>query len=392
MRVLECSSQTEGWPQVLAFIDKALECRSFLAAFDGNGTALPQFGGQRSAQDLGGLLEQIETEDGPSALQFLLSEASLFFPYCKTSLDRPHTGNTEVSEPAAHQSTLTEETSANANGQNVEDQLKKLRRAPGLVSPIWRTDRSTILFGCLFTSHHPQTIDVALARETFREIVKALAPGLNLHFQLEQQRQNSQFNRVLLSASDSPAVLINSDRDILAQTPTCLEALRRADAATQQRQKLLVKNKQLDAALLELAVANRHTPDRPVPGVGKYPQRAICVAGPDGLLKRILIKTVYPTPPSSDRFAPPLFILRLSETRDVPKDVEKCLQDHFDLSQSEAHLARHLTVTGSMNATVEDLGITRNTAKTHLRRIYEKTGNNTQLQLAKLVHRLAQLF
>lgn len=392
MRVLECSSQTEGWPQVLDFIDRTLECRSFLAEFDGTGAALPHFGGHRPAQDLGLLLKQIETEEGRDALQFMLSEASLYYPYCKTSLDRSNTGKEVFTDLAVQQSNPANENSSDETGKDIHDPLINLRLAPGLVSPIWRTDKSTILFGCLFTSHHPHSIDVALARDTFRNIVKALAPGLNLHFQLEKHRQNNQFNRVLLSATDNPAVLINTDRDILAQTPTCLEALTRSDTATQQRQKLVVKNKQLDAALLELAVATRHAPDRPVPGTEKHPQRSVCVVGPDGLLKRILIKTVYPTPPSPARFAAPLFMIRFTETKDVPQDVEKCLQDHFDLSQSEAHLARHLTMTGSMNATVEDLGITRNTAKTHLRRIYEKTGNNTQLQLAKLVHRLAQLF
>jgi len=88
-----------------------------------------------------------------------------------------------------------------------------------------------------------------------------------------------------------------------------------------------------------------------------------------------------------------VFLIKVAETReDLPAEVEACLQTHYDLSQSEAHLARHLTMTGSLTATVGDLGISRNTAKTHLRRIYEKTGINTQLQLAKLVHRLAQLY
>ena len=392
MRVLECSSQTEGWPHVLDFIDQALDCKSFLAEFDGSGAPSAQFGGHRPAQDFAGLLQQIETEHGQTALQFLLSEASLFYPYCKTSLDRRQAAKdsfTSVSPPPVMPAT---ETSGGGSDSPAADPLNKLRIAPGLVSPIWRTDGSTILFGCLFTTHSPDTIDVAIARETFRGIVKALSPGLNLHFQIEQQRLNNQFHRVLLSATDNPAVLVNADRDILAQTPTGLEALARTETAHHLRQKLLVKDKQLDAALLELAVATRHVPDRPVSSGEKHPQRSLCVTGPEGLLKRIVIRTVYPAPPSPDQYVAPMFILTLAETKDVPVEVEKCLQDHFDLSQSEAHLARFLTMTGSMNATVDSLGITRNTAKTHLRRIYEKTGVNTQLQLAKLVHRLAQLF
>jgi len=376
IRVLECSTQSEGWPQVLSFIDKALDCRSFLAEFDGDGKPLPHFGGQRPAQDLGSLLRHIETEGGCNALQFLLSDASLHYPYCKTSLTRVQ----------------REEPLPNGSAPGRAEQQKTLQRSPGLISPIWRTDGSTILFGCLFTAYTPDSIDVARASETFRSIVKALAPGLNIHFQIEKAHQDNQLQRLLLSAVDGPAVLVSADRDLLAQSPNALETLAKTDTAVQRRQKLLVKNKKLDAALLELAVATRQLPEGRPQRTETLPHRSFCIAGADGFLKRIVIKTVLPDARGPGRSGEPVFLIRLSEASDIPGGVEKCLQDHFDLSQSEAHLARHLTLTGSMSTTIDHLGITRNTAKTHLRRIYEKTGVNTQLQLARLVHRLAQLF
>ncbi|MCK7610882.1 helix-turn-helix transcriptional regulator [Roseibium sediminicola] len=367
----------------MAFIDKALGCKSFLAEFDGDGKPLPHFGGQQSAQDLGTLLGRIETEGGRNVLEFLLSDASLHYPYCKTSLTRgvreTPTLNGSNGEPAG------------ANG-NLPDRQTILRQAPGLISPVWRADGSTILFGCLFTAHTPDTIDVGLASETFRGIVKALTPGLNIHFRIEKERQDSLCQRMLLSEVDGPAVLLSEDRTILAQTPGAADALARADAAAQERRKLLVKNKKLDAALLELAVATRQQTGGHPPVTESVPQRSFCISDANGFLKRLQIKAVVPVAEKPARPAEPMFIVRLSETSDVPEGVEKCLQDHFDLSQSEAHLARQLTLSGSMNATVDALGITRNTAKTHLRRIYEKTGVNTQLQLARLVHRLAQLF
>jgi len=377
---------------VLDFIDRTLDCRTFLAEFDGDGAALPHFGGERPAQDLRDILEQIETEGGRNALEFLLTEASLYYPYCKTSLDRSNTGKAALTGLPEQTNPEQQEEPVSRQAEHSPDLDETLRRAPGLVSPIWRTGTSTILFGCLFTTRDPQTIDVALARDTFGHLVKALAPGLNLHFQMERQRQENQFQRLLLTAAEGPAVLVNTDRDILAQTPSAMDVLVKSEAALQHRQKLQVKNKQLDAALLELAVATRHPPNRPVPGSEKHPQRAVCFTDPDGALKRVVVKAVYQAAALPEQPAAPMFIIRLSETRELPKDIEKFLQDQFDLSQSESHLARHLTMTGSMGATVEDLGITRNTAKTHLRRIYEKTGVNTQLQLARLVHKLAQLF
>ncbi|WP_269583425.1 helix-turn-helix transcriptional regulator [Roseibium sp. Sym1] len=388
MRVLECSTQSDGWPQVLDFIDETLGCTSFLSEFDENGTPQPRFGGTPPAETLGQVLQRIETEGGRTALQFLLSEAALFYPYCKTTLAR----NAPASDPSKDHApdTVASQTPSQmeaADGSSAED---KLHMAPGLVSPIWRSGRSTILFSCFFSSHDLDAIDTDTASETFRTIVKMLEPGLNIHFEMEKKRLDNEHQRLLLSSAEGPALLVNADRDILAWTPSALEALARADIASQARQTLLVKNKQLDAALLELAVATRQHPDRQSGIAGPPPQRSVFIADPEGFLKRVTISTVIPAHPAHNQSA--MFVVRLVETRELSGEIEKCLQDHFDLSQSEAHLARHLTVTGSMNATADDLAITRNTAKTHLRRIYEKTGVNTQLQLAMLVHRLAQLF
>jgi len=376
IRVLECSSQAAGWLQVLEVIDRALDCRSFLAEFDGDGLPLPHFGGQQPARDLGLILQQIETEGGRNALQFLLSDASLYYPYCKSSLT----------------SSLQEEPSSTALALDDEAQQRTLQLSPGLISPIWRTGRSTILFGCVFTAHTQDMIDVAQASETFQGLVKALKPGLDIHFQFEKEHLEYQFQRLLLSIVDGPAVLVSAERDILAQTPSAVEVLTRTDTAAQGRHKLLIKNKKLDAALLELAVTTRQHVSGRAPHLQALPHRSFCVNDTDGFLKRILVKAMLPATTRTGRPSETVFLITLTETSEVPGEVEKCLQDHYDLSQSEAHLARYLTLTGSMNTTIDDLGITRNTAKTHLRRIYEKTGVKTQLQLARLVHRLAQLF
>jgi len=386
IRVLECSPQSQGWPQILDFIDRALDCKSFLAEFDDLGVPTTRFGGQRRACQLGSILQAIETEGGRSAFQFLLSEASLFYPYCKTTLAggrplriRPGCGRGDTGAVG--------ETPEAPEIENEE----RMRGAPGLISPIWRTGNSTVLFGCLFTAHTPESIDAATTGETFQTIVQALGPGLSIYFQMEQERLDSRYQRLLLSEVDGPAVLVNADRDILAQTRKGLDALARTEAAVARRHKLVVTNKKLEDALTRLAAAKIPTPD--VPASEERRHHSVCVEGPDGCLIRIAVGPVVRLPQTQLAEAETVFLIKVAETReDLPAEVEACLQTHYDLSQSEAHLARHLTMTGSLTATVGDLGISRNTAKTHLRRIYEKTGINTQLQLAKLVHRLAQLY
>ncbi|MFC6655485.1 helix-turn-helix transcriptional regulator [Roseibium salinum] len=118
---------------------------------------------------------------------------------------------------------------------------------------------------------------------------------------------------------------------------------------------------------------------------------SVYIGDQNGALSRVSIEAVVPAAETSSRETT-YVLIRVCEPADLPDEVEAVLQHHYDLSQSEAHLARHLTLSGSMNVTAAQLGITRNTAKTHLRRIYEKTGVHTQLQLAGLVHRLAGLF
>ncbi|GAB4541872.1 MAG: hypothetical protein Tsb0019_41420 [Roseibium sp.] len=387
MRVLECAPQAEGWPQVLDFIDRTLDCKSFLAEFDDLGVPTTRFGGQLPALQFSDILQAIETEGGRSAFQFLLSEASLFYPYCKTMLaggrplrTRPASGTEDPASSADEPAGIRAE---NEHGMHV---------APGLISPMWRTANSTVLFGCLFTAHTPESIDAIAAGETFRTIVQALGPGLNTYFQMEQERLNSRYQRLLLNEVDGPAVLISADRDILAQTGSALELLDRAGVGIARRQKLAITCMKFEDALLRLGAEKG-----PAPGLSAASdnprQYSVCVDGPQGSLMRISVCPLNRATQTQLPEGETVYLIRVAETREeLPVEIEAGLQANYDLSLSEAHLARHLTMTGSLTVTVADLGISRNTAKTHLRRIYEKTGINTQLQLAKIVHRLAQLY
>ncbi|GAB2185476.1 hypothetical protein LAB1_27850 [Roseibium sp. LAB1] len=372
-RALKPVTQSEDWLSVLNFIDTKLNCRSFLVEYDADGTSLPTLGGERQAIMLANILSDIETEYGKTAFQFLLSDASLLHPYRKTSLAN---GRFTASAPGQEESSVSR--------ADAPDKL--LRDAPWLATPVWRKERSSVLFGCLFIGRAPETIDTDQASATFRSVVRALMPGLNVHFQLEKQRLRHRFQQLLLSVLEGSAVLIDRKRDILAQTPDGLEILSELDIAACRRQTLTIKNKQLDAALKEHLSAFENG------GMAEPKSILFSLAPEAGSLRRISLETVSNQNLPPGTCEEPLHLIRVTESKDPPDEIELCLQDHFDLSQSEAHLAWHLTMTGAMSTTVDDLGITRNTAKTHLRRIYEKTGVHTQLELARLVHRIARLF
>ncbi|MEM9629986.1 MAG: hypothetical protein AAGA50_01580 [Pseudomonadota bacterium] len=322
-----------------------------------------------------------------------MSEGKLFYPYCKTALDSRTAGNLgKASDASPALNTL------DASSSGSDSQHSQLAAAPGLVSPLWRSDETTVLFACLFTDFTPQSIDVAVATRTFKTIIQALTPALNTHFELEKERSDNQVHKILVSSLGQPAVLITADRQILGQTPNGVDDLVGTGAAERRDQKLVFMHKQVEAALQELHAELRPRSDAPSnqgddagPFEWADSVQSVCISVRDGALKRISIEPVSALSAGTTE-EETWYLIRLSDTADLPEEIEGVLQDHYDLSQSEARLARQLTLTGSMEVTASSLCITRNTAKTHLRRIYEKTGVHTQLQLAGLVHKLAGLF
>ncbi|WP_162901316.1 hypothetical protein [Breoghania sp. L-A4] len=66
-------------------------------------------------------------------------------------------------------------------------------------------------------------------------------------------------------------------------------------------------------------------------------------------------------------------------------NVELLIRDCFSLTRSEARLAASLARSGTLEETLGDLSITRNTAKTHLRRIFTKTATRNQVELVRLI-------
>ncbi len=57
------------------------------------------------------------------------------------------------------------------------------------------------------------------------------------------------------------------------------------------------------------------------------------------------------------------------------------LRDYFHMTDAEMAVCRQLFITGSIDNVVKELGISRNTVKSHLKRIYDKCGVKSQSML-----------
>ena len=86
--------------------------------------------------------------------------------------------------------------------------------------------------------------------------------------------------------------------------------------------------------------------------------------------------------------APRVLICATDPGRDIPLP-ELRLRDLFGLTGAEAKVALALVECGDLPTAAVKLGMAANTARIHLARIYEKTGVNRQIALAKLILRCA---
>lgn len=69
---------------------------------------------------------------------------------------------------------------------------------------------------------------------------------------------------------------------------------------------------------------------------------------------------------------------------DLSSQVE-LVQAIYRLSESQTEIAKKITQGLDLEAAAEALEITKNTARTHLRRVYEKVGVNSQIELIRLI-------
>ncbi|MEO5373231.1 MAG: helix-turn-helix transcriptional regulator [Alphaproteobacteria bacterium] len=81
-----------------------------------------------------------------------------------------------------------------------------------------------------------------------------------------------------------------------------------------------------------------------------------------------------------------LRLRRRIEERDAPAPT---LAEAFRLTPSEARIARSIARGQGLFETATELGISRNTARTHMKRIYAKTGARRQGDLVRLLKDMA---
>jgi DNA-binding CsgD family transcriptional regulator len=110
------------------------------------------------------------------------------------------------------------------------------------------------------------------------------------------------------------------------------------------------------------------------------------LARPDGGSLNLLARPIPLSQWSEGRGAPALAIF-VGDPDERPTVSLEVVRQLFDFTRAEALLATALARGQSLDEAASELGITRNTARAHLRAIFSKTGVSRQAELVRLVLR-----
>lgn len=124
---------------------------------------------------------------------------------------------------------------------------------------------------------------------------------------------------------------------------------------------------------------------------GLHPGGTMALPRPSG--KRPLSLTVAPLrrrpeilPRDSDGFRP-VAVLFVTDPERLPEDPAARLRGLYRLTERESQLVRILIAGRGLEAAADEMGITRESARGYLKRIFEKTGTSRQGELVALVLR-----
>jgi DNA-binding CsgD family transcriptional regulator/PAS domain-containing protein len=216
-----------------------------------------------------------------------------------------------------------------------------------------------------------------------RRLARALLPHVRNAYALHSRMRGLQglehAYRSTLDRLEQPLLLVSATGRIMFAN----ESARRLEASgccLHIRQGAPVATQPADDARLHSAVA------RVVSGATCGGSVALPLHDHTGAISAML--TICPTPPPvfadlcSRSVAAAIFVRPL-QPRTLPDDVRAA----FGLTVAEFRLARLLVAGTSLDDASRSLGISKNTARTQLRGLFDKTGTHRQSELVALLHR-----
>jgi DNA-binding CsgD family transcriptional regulator/PAS domain-containing protein len=216
-----------------------------------------------------------------------------------------------------------------------------------------------------------------------RELAKALLPHLRnafaLHRQLRGLQSMEQAYRATLDRLDQPVILLSAHCAVLFANERA-QRLEAEGSCLQRRQERPAAVHPADEPLLQAAMS------RAVSGITRGEPISMPLRGRDGMVSALL--TICPTPPSvfdpwsHSSVAAAIFARPLH-----PRQLGDEVRIAFGFTAAEFRLASLLLHGFALDEAAERLAISKNTVRSQLRGLFDKTGTRRQSALVALLHR-----
>jgi DNA-binding CsgD family transcriptional regulator len=250
-----------------------------------------------------------------------------------------------------------------------------------------------VVAGCIFRER-TTSVDIAALRSKGRgpfgaaeeRLLRALMPHLQRAVQIHRRLAAAELtSRALAESMDrlSYGVLLLDERgQILLANAIARRQLASRDGLTGERGTLGASRRSESSALRRLVADALDDAAGRRPGSGGV----LRITRPSGARPLSLLvapfKRAAPDPFGGRRPAAVVFVSDPDTRMEAPADM---LARLHGLSPAEARVAAEVLEGGSLPDVAERLGISRNTANTHLKRVFEKTGTQRQADLVRLL-------
>lgn len=372
--VQACASNPALWKEALEKVQDTFGCRADLLSLDPAGHHTGRFCDEVQATLYIEYLLSLRPKREQNALDYMMNEAEPFQPYSCEQLDRFE------SRSAFHS----------------PDTSQAFEGTPAIISRIRKNADEIVLLCCRFTAADRARWASGALNRPIERLSKAMAVSLDLADRIDRTDQWQSALHMMLQQQTRAMFLIDKDHSVRMSTPPCEKLLSDGDVFSLENQRLVPLRKEIEIALANVSAhisgpAGLSDKTHAKSALLNGDKHSVVLPRTDDRLARVVFQPLVPKSDHKPRHSNAYILVEVRDSLEISKEVNVILKSCYDLSEKESQLAFSLANTGSMTSTLEILGITRNTAKTHLRRIYEKTATQSQLELSKLLHGLANL-
>jgi DNA-binding CsgD family transcriptional regulator/PAS domain-containing protein len=230
-----------------------------------------------------------------------------------------------------------------------------------------------------------RTAETPLFDRQSADLMSSLLPhlvrALQVSLRLDILRTRAETAEALIDRLSIGVILVDEAGGVIQVNKAANAVLCIGDGLTAYRGHLNTRSSDQTKALRRLIGNAAQTSQ----GIGSQSGGAMSVSRPSE--KRPLAVLVAPLRTEDTIFEMPhvCAIVFVSDPEQEPRLPLDALSDLYHLTPQQTALVRRLAAGDTLDAAGEELGITRNTARTHLRLIFDKTGVRSQTQLARLL-------